>query len=514
MCLLHHFAKDEHLSFDQQYAELAWGLRLICEFEWWSRVWVVQETLLSRSAYLVLGKAKLSWDTTFQAASKMVKHITTCCRGENTSGHKRMYQKLINECIGVSAEVILSFQRVPRGTSNELLANLWTFRNRLATLDHDKVYGLLGMLTSGDLRIQPDYNVSFPNLCRSVTLEDIRMSGNLHSFLGTRNEIVYSACSSWATDWSRPDYWAEDRARILAELYKQVYCASGMHKPRVKIYHSVYLGTKETLRNKYLSVAGQVIDNVIHVIGCSYLSDLEDEDEDEDGNVMESLLETLQVLEDISDNTAYIAGGSIFNAFWRTLVGDCILEHQNSYNPFGESQSQQDGSYEPSLRRAKAADFVAFLLWWTSQRYVNGLFGCIQILETEVTSLQNSLSKPASIPRSRRSQPFDNVPAVRNVRASFRRATTGRCMFVTSKGYLGLGPQSMNQRDSVAILLGGSTPFILNRRSYMGEESIMPAMQMEKFPWELHGDCYVHGCMDGELVPFEDTENWPELVLV
>jgi hypothetical protein len=30
----------------------------------------------------------------------------------------------------------------------------------------------------------------------------------------------------------------------------------------------------------------------------------------------------------------------------------------------------------------------------------------------------------------------------------------------------------------------------------------------------LHGDCYVHGCMDGELVPFEDTENWPELVLV
>jgi hypothetical protein len=64
-------------------------------------------------------------------------------------------------------------------------------------------------------------------------------------------------------------------------------------------------------------------------------------------------------------------------------------------------------------------------------------------------------------------------------------AATGRCFFATSKGFLGLGPRSMQRGDIVAVLFGGRVPFIL--RSMDGH-------------FRLVGECYVHGIMDGEVV--------------
>ncbi|KAH7324792.1 heterokaryon incompatibility protein-domain-containing protein [Stachybotrys elegans] len=66
----------------------------------------------------------------------------------------------------------------------------------------------------------------------------------------------------------------------------------------------------------------------------------------------------------------------------------------------------------------------------------------------------------------------------------------GRHLFVTDKGYFGLGPDDMCKGDTVAILHGGRTPFILRER---GDGS----------SWTLLGDCYVHGIMGGEALQME-----------
>ncbi|PVH96255.1 hypothetical protein DM02DRAFT_617342 [Periconia macrospinosa] len=70
-----------------------------------------------------------------------------------------------------------------------------------------------------------------------------------------------------------------------------------------------------------------------------------------------------------------------------------------------------------------------------------------------------------------------------------------RRFFVTEKGYFGLGPPDIQEADSVCILLGGSTPYILRPRHAhsLGARSLGAG-------YDFVGDAYVHGIMQGEAV--------------
>ena len=57
---------------------------------------------------------------------------------------------------------------------------------------------------------------------------------------------------------------------------------------------------------------------------------------------------------------------------------------------------------------------------------------------------------------------------------------------MTEKGYMGLGPSEMQNGDLVAVLLGGSVPFVLH------------VEKQEQF--SLVGESYVHGFMNGEVL--------------
>jgi len=61
--------------------------------------------------------------------------------------------------------------------------------------------------------------------------------------------------------------------------------------------------------------------------------------------------------------------------------------------------------------------------------------------------------------------------------------TYGRKMFTTEDRYVGLGPKNMQRGDCIASLEGGHVPYILRQ---VGER------------FELIGDCYIHGVMQGE----------------
>lgn len=67
------------------------------------------------------------------------------------------------------------------------------------------------------------------------------------------------------------------------------------------------------------------------------------------------------------------------------------------------------------------------------------------------------------------------------------RAANGRRLFVTESGVPGLGPLAIAIGDIVAVLFGGSVPFIL-RPNGDGEH------------YRLVGECYVHNIMDGQAV--------------
>jgi hypothetical protein len=67
------------------------------------------------------------------------------------------------------------------------------------------------------------------------------------------------------------------------------------------------------------------------------------------------------------------------------------------------------------------------------------------------------------------------------------RATKIRKLFISKEeGWLGLAPMDAEVGDRIAILEGGSVPYILRQKC--GQVN----------GWEIIGDAYVHGIMDGE----------------
>jgi bacillopeptidase F (M6 metalloprotease family) len=72
---------------------------------------------------------------------------------------------------------------------------------------------------------------------------------------------------------------------------------------------------------------------------------------------------TLDELRIRHHSSKYVAGGSIFSAFWRTLLADCICQHNKSLEEYQMFEGSKD-TCRPLVRRTKATDLMAFLLWW------------------------------------------------------------------------------------------------------------------------------------------------------
>jgi hypothetical protein len=75
-----------------------------------------------------------------------------------------------------------------------------------------------------------------------------------------------------------------------------------------------------------------------------------------------------------------------------------------------------------------------------------------------------------------------NPKSQQEMRTFIQDVTVGRCFFVTQKGYIGLGPEIARKLDSVVVLLGGQTPYVLRPKGASA--------------YELIGETYVNGIMD------------------
>ncbi|KAF5720992.1 het-6OR heterokaryon incompatibility (het-6OR allele) [Fusarium mundagurra] len=64
----------------------------------------------------------------------------------------------------------------------------------------------------------------------------------------------------------------------------------------------------------------------------------------------------------------------------------------------------------------------------------------------------------------------------------------GKRFFITEKGYIGTGPCCLEPGDSVCILFGGDTPYIVRTSSPSSDEYL------------FLGNAYVHGIMEGEAI--------------
>jgi hypothetical protein len=100
--------------------------------------------------------------------------------------------------------------------------------------------------------------------------------------------------------------------------------------------------------------------------------------------------------------------------------------------------------------------------------------------------------------------PREVRPMITDFISDARRILSGRRLFISSKGYLGVAPAAAREGDAVCVLRGGAVPFII--RKHEGENC-----------FTLVRESYVHGVMDGEVLQKGEyqTENgeicWEEI---
>jgi hypothetical protein len=103
---------------------------------------------------------------------------------------------------------------------------------------------------------------------------------------------------------------------------------------------------------------------------------------------------------------------------------------------------------------------------------------------------------PAIIEEGREQHP-DPEASWKRYRDSAARVCNKRKFFFTKKELFGIGPGALKEGDWLAILQGADVPFVL-REVDEGRDQSQPLPPGLKF--QLVGECYVHGLMQGQAV--------------
>jgi hypothetical protein len=415
--------------------------------QWWMRMWTLQEAVLAKQLILYVGDVTLPWDVVAKFTSNFVWHAASCCSDVS----KKFF--IINDVLhrlSTVEDLEVYRDKIKKGTSIDFCQLIAAGSFRDATDPRDKIYAVLG-LTGGLYSPRIDYSLDVTTVYKEAAVHAIERSGTLDIFsmIGAsprgavkrpnRAGTSHYHCPSWTSDWStKLDILSIRLQSEEVELLK-LYNASGSARAIVSQRSPAQLDCQ-----------GAELD-VIQVVG----------------NPMGSLYETGELRAvcgswrkltniDRDPEKTYVGGGTWIDAFWRTLCFDNIRQ-----------------LYDVS--RATDEDACTHDLWW------------FEILSGSHSSAKISVEGDENKGLFR-----TNVDGFGQ---SLWSACCGRSFFVTKKGYMGLGPASLQVGDSISVLLGGKMFYALRPVSEDGEKTAPPSRS-----FSLLGTSYVHGMMDGEVM--------------
>ncbi|KAK1911514.1 hypothetical protein P3342_012815 [Pyrenophora teres f. teres] len=318
----------------------------------------------------------------------------------------------------------------------------------------------------------PDYSSSAATIFTQTTVGNVRRAASLLPLAGDLEAVLsrkrLQDIPSWVMDWSLPCLPTEiERVTSL-----HAYDASGSRKGSVRFQPSSQL----------LEVEAICIDHVVTVGDVSRHTQIND--------TYAALREWRSLTRTFEKTNAhYPSGGTYEGAFWRTLIADLI------HTGTTPATRGSHGVY----RRATADDFQALRAWSMWAR-------CIS---------RDSFSRTAIFTQR------DLEEGIAAIDHTLKTATASRRFFFTSNGYMGMGPKTTMAGDQVFVFKGSKVPFMVRQdRSVIVEgnnwisliagddcdEHTSPATTQLKTSFQLVGDCFTHGLMDGEAFKQADAQ--------
>lgn len=488
---------------------------------WFERVWVVQEFILAKDLSIYCGHRSITYD-----------HFSKALCVLNLFGKRPALQQL---CVTYNPRLLQTLlgedaikgwsrawglvQQRERYNAANLTAKLSTSddekvhhdsiieffiraRDLKCFLPHDRVYGMLGFANKSFL-VVPDYSVKPETLWTDLAMKCLE-GGDLTvlHYAGKHTDGNKSNTFSFVTDFSKPNY---NNFRLGGRGTPKFHAGGSGIKPRVQL-KEITSSQEASIRFPVLS--GFIVDKIANHVFISTK---------EGGSF--ALLNEEALTKVFSMFDKWRAAGpdgypeeSFLSAFARTIVVDNADRTTNS--AFGVLGNRND----PAILLYFA--LVVFSIFgegrmFTPDQMVASVTGPVSLAMNTFEGEEPYCYQFPADPDTRITVPSDDGskettiveikgPLIARLQTYLQAVSvviSDRSVFITEKGYVGLGQKNIQQGDVVFVPIGAETPFVMEQVGIRVAPKEHVTAGNEQLPvFRLVGECYLHGWMDGEAL--------------
>lgn len=420
----------------------------LLERPWFARTWIVQEAVMASNAVLLCGTKSVQWRDFLDAFAYSIKQPS-------------LMNILTPDTIVCALGLLSACRAVQGGPGQRLLDLLLQHRQCGSSDPRDKVFALCGLANDigpNHLDFKPDYHRNKVEIYTDVAKSILLGSGDLDLLSVPRRSTASTVVDlpSWAPDWSLPQNQTSFSARDI----------SGNRLFQFKASKDTKADPKFSANDNLLSVKGMFIDQVtsvgsLHETGTEsmFLTKFPKE---------QTIINNWERVSGARSWSPYINGEKMLDVFWQTLIGGCAPTEYNELR-------DQFLDVNRTIKRFRMLHNVGL------QNYRKTYLAASYVM------LVNSAM--SDLFHKRLASPLSGGYATRTFATRMAMAVPQRRIVKTRKGYVGLAAGDTAVDDFVALVQGGQVPLVLRQVDYY---------------WQLVGDAYVHGIMNGET--FEENK--------
>ena len=410
---------------------------------WFQRIWIIQEVVLSQQLIVMCGTRCISWADLALFGFCMVDNDFEQYLNSHGDSVGKDEDSESGSIRALKISRIKDYNDTsPRKTT--FLDGLVEGRAAQATNPRDKVFAIMGLTNT---QLYPDYSSKVIDVYSKAALQ-IETTPDLGSLLCCVDHLQPTlSLPSWVPDWATPRQTVS--LGYNAKFHK-VHQASKEPEMRSR--------TEITEKGATLAIMGVIVDTITRVGMVAEESDLRDVLIPE-SFTRRFLLEGMNLAMNFCQ--PYPSSPcTLFEAFWHTLVAG--KDHSNF---------------------AKAPDEFAPIF---------------ALLIDEATGSSPSFPDQPS-PSTKRRLTVENLqvrrPArtYRDMQVAMKNAVKRRRLGMTTQRYLGLFPRGTEPGDQVCVFTGCWVPFVIRRHQ-------------SRDRYQLVGECYLHGIMNGEIDDMKDFQ--------
>lgn len=423
---------------------------------WYTRIWIIQESLHNNNMLMMCGKVIIPWELFTQLNKVMAKGAYNQFNAIHPNSERQV------GAMTQMAHLRVEFRQRPMSLVELLVSS----RDLECSDPRDRVFALSSLLK--DSEINPDYTKSASRVFTEAADALLSSYGPMVlSYAGINRNMGFP---SWVPDWSMP------MAQIPV-LQCRLFNSSGATASVIQ---------EINLASGSLHLRGKIHDEIVHVTDTLRRAFVT-------ARMARSAWARNQYLRLTPSGSAYPGSGSYLEAFWRTIISDLDPKDRSQGSSAPASLAQDFEAYvRPDKAHAKWEASKALPMpnkpSWLQPPNIDPVVVAASERERDMDvstsddgyneeDVFSSLRGRDPVGQERRGDEYRDV--------ILQAGNLYRKFFTTEKGYIGLGLKEIAAGDVVTFFTGARVPFVLRSQSGISE-------------YLLVGDCYVHGVMNGE----------------